>query len=125
MQILIRAYFQIHFWIWLKPNPKVCLPSYKIIPPAQMWTNKGISDSKNTWIASGVVEGACRHVVKDRLERTGMSWTPTGAQALLHLRAIATSQQWKSYDQYRVVQETERLYPYRSRLNALEWPLAA
>lgn len=76
-------------------------------------------------IASGVIEGACRHVVKDRLERTGMSWTPTGAQALLHLRAIATSQQWETYDQYRVVQETERLYPYRSYLNALEWPLAA
>ena len=26
-------------------------------------------------IASGVIEGACRHVVKDRIERTGMSWT--------------------------------------------------
>ena len=26
-------------------------------------------------IASGVIEGACRHLVKDRLERTGMNWT--------------------------------------------------
>lgn len=76
-------------------------------------------------IASGVIEGACRHVVKDRLERTGMSWTPTGAQALLHLRALATSQQWDAYQQYRVEQETDRLYPYRSQLKALEWPLAA
>ena len=76
-------------------------------------------------IASGVIEGACRHLVKDRLERTGMSWTPTGAQALLHLRAIATSQQWETYEPYRVAQETDRLYPYRSHLNALEWPLAA
>lgn len=76
-------------------------------------------------IASGVIEGACRHVVKDRLERTGMSWTPTGAQAMLHLRAIATSQCWDAYHQYRVEQETDRLYPYRSQLQALEWPLAA
>lgn len=76
-------------------------------------------------IASGVIEGACRHVVKDRLERTGMSWTPTGAQALLLLRAIATSQQWETYAQYRVEQETERLYPYRKTLTKLEWPLAA
>lgn len=76
-------------------------------------------------IASGVIEGACRHVVKDRLERTGMSWTPTGAQALLHLRAVATSQQWEAYVQYRVERETERLYPYRTQLNTLEWPLAA
>ncbi len=75
-------------------------------------------------IASGVIEGACRHVVKDRLERTGMSWTPTGAQALLHLRAIATSNQWEAYAQYRVERETERLYPYRAQLNALEWSLA-
>ena len=76
-------------------------------------------------IASGVIEGACRHVVKDRLERTGMSWTPTGAQALLHLRAIATSQQWETYESYRVAKETDRLYPYRSHLNTLEWPMAA
>ncbi len=76
-------------------------------------------------IASGVIEGACRHVVKDRLERTGMSWTPSGAQALLHLRAIATSKQWDAYHQYRVERETTRLYPYQSQLNALEWPLAA
>jgi hypothetical protein len=75
-------------------------------------------------IASGVIEGACRHLVKDRLERTGMSWTPTGAQALLHLRAIATSQQWETYTQYRVERETEHLYPYRTQLNALEWALA-
>ncbi len=54
-----------------------------------------------------------------------MSWTQTGAQALLHLRAIATSNQWDTYHQYRVETETERLYPYRSQLNALEWPLAA
>lgn len=75
-------------------------------------------------IASGVIEGACRHVVKDRLERTGMSWTPTGAQALLHLRAIATSQQWEAYDRYRVERESHRLYPYRAQLTALEWSLA-
>jgi hypothetical protein len=76
-------------------------------------------------IASGVIEGACRHVVKDRLERTGMSWTSSGAQALLHLRAIATSQQWETYTQYRIEVETERLYPYRAQLVALEWSLAA
>ena len=32
-------------------------------------------------IASGVIEGACRHVIKDRMERTGMSWTIPGARA--------------------------------------------
>src|SRR6266436_9250208 len=40
-------------------------------------------------IASGVIEGACRHFVKDRMERTGMSWVPRGAMAMLELRAQA------------------------------------
>jgi hypothetical protein len=39
-------------------------------------------------IGSGVVEGACRHLVKDRSERTGMRWCIDGAQAILDLRAI-------------------------------------
>ena len=76
-------------------------------------------------IASGVIEGACRHVVKDRLERTGMSWTRGGAQALLHLRAIATSDHWDAYQAYRVEHENQRLYPYRQRLPPLEFPIAA
>ena len=76
-------------------------------------------------IASGVIEGACRHVVKDRLERTGMSWTRPGAQAILHLRAIWTCDQWNEFEQYRINRENDRLYPYRESLNALEWPLAA
>jgi hypothetical protein len=37
-------------------------------------------------IASGVIEGACRHGVKDRMERAGMHWTIPGAQAMLQLR---------------------------------------
>jgi hypothetical protein len=76
-------------------------------------------------IASGVIEGACRHVVKDRLERTGMSWTRRGAQAMLHLRAIWTCDQWDQFDKYRIERETARLYPYRQLLGTLEWPLAA
>ena len=39
-------------------------------------------------IGSGVVEGACRHLVKDRMEQTGMRWRIEGAQAILNLRAI-------------------------------------
>jgi hypothetical protein len=39
-------------------------------------------------IASGVIEGACRHVVKDRMERSGMRWILDGTQAMLGLRCI-------------------------------------
>ena len=61
-------------------------------------------------IGSGVVEGACRHLVKDRLERTGMRWHPEGAQAMLNLRATYLNGEWDSYWAYHVAQEDERLY---------------
>ena len=43
-------------------------------------------------IASGVIEGACRHYIKDRLERAGMHWTKAGAQAMLVACAARVSQ---------------------------------
>jgi hypothetical protein len=64
-------------------------------------------------IASGAVEGACRHLVKDRLERAGMHWTIPGAQAMLDVRSIYVSGLWDEYQEYRIAHETERLYPYR------------
>jgi hypothetical protein len=61
-------------------------------------------------IGSGVAEGACRHLVKDRLERTGMRWRPEGAQAMLDLRATYLNEDWESFWTYHVEQEDERLY---------------
>jgi hypothetical protein len=61
-------------------------------------------------IGSGVAEGACRHLVKDRLERTGMRWHPDGAQAMLNLRATYLNGEWDSFWAYHVEQEDERLY---------------
>jgi len=65
-------------------------------------------------IASGAVEGACRHLVKDRMERAGMHWTVPGAQAMLDVRSIHVSGLWEQYQAYRIERETERLYPYRT-----------
>ena len=74
-------------------------------------------------IASGVIEGACRHVVKDRLERTGMRWTVEGAQAMLQLRCIAINQQWDSFTTFRVRRESERLYPHTTLYEVEDWPI--
>lgn len=65
-------------------------------------------------IASGVIEGACRHLIKDRMERAGMHWTVPGAQAMLDLRSVWISGQWEAFQQERIQRETERLYPYRN-----------
>ncbi len=76
-------------------------------------------------IASGVIEGACRNVVKDRLERTGMNWTIPGAQAMLELRCIHLTEQWDTFIEFRITRETQRLYPYRDTLKTLPWHAAA
>jgi hypothetical protein len=61
-------------------------------------------------IGSGVAEGACRHLVKDRMEQTGMRWTMEGAQAMLHVRALYLNDQWEEFLEHRVEQEQTRLY---------------
>lgn len=69
-------------------------------------------------IGSGVVEGACRHVVKDRMEQTGMHWCIPGAQSILHLRALYLNGDWESFQQYRIAQQCQRLYPYKDCMDA-------
>jgi hypothetical protein len=61
-------------------------------------------------IGSGVIEGACRHVVKDRMEQSGMRWTIEGAQAMLYTRSIYLNGDWKKFDQYRIQTEQNKLY---------------
>jgi hypothetical protein len=61
-------------------------------------------------IGSGVVEGACRHLVKDRMERTGMRWLPSGAQAMLDLRATYLNGEWDAFWEFHMLQEDQRLY---------------
>jgi len=64
-------------------------------------------------IASGVIEGACRHLIKDRMERAGMHWTLGGAQAMLDLRSVWIGGHWDDFQQQRIERETGRLYPHR------------
>jgi hypothetical protein len=61
-------------------------------------------------IGSGVAEGACRHLVKDRLERTGMRWSLAGAQAMLHLRALYINGDWPVFVEHRIQREQVALY---------------
>jgi hypothetical protein len=48
-------------------------------------------------IGTGVVEGACGHLVKDWMEQAGMRWTKDGAQAILAPRAVRLTDQWDAY----------------------------
>lgn len=61
-------------------------------------------------IGSGVVEGACGHLVKDRMERSAMRWTVAGAQALLELRAVRINEDWAAYQDFHRQCQHQRLY---------------
>jgi len=61
-------------------------------------------------IGSGVVEGACKNLVKDRMEQCGMRWTIAGAEAVLSMRSIQMNKMTESYWQYHLAQERKRLY---------------
>ena len=61
-------------------------------------------------IGTGVVEGACGHLVKDRMEQSGMRWTQEGAQAMLDLRAVRLNGHWDTYWQFHRAQQHHRLY---------------
>ncbi|MBY0232097.1 MAG: hypothetical protein K2W96_22700, partial [Gemmataceae bacterium] len=74
-------------------------------------------------IASGVIEGACRHYVKDRMERSGMRWTREGAQAMLDVRGEWLNGDRAAFQAFRIERETERLYPHRQVLEGVSWPM--
>ena len=65
-------------------------------------------------IASGAVEGACRHLVKDRMERAGMRWVIPGAEAMLQMRAIKLSGDFDEYWAFHIRQDQQRLYGNRA-----------
>ena len=61
-------------------------------------------------IGSGVIEGACRNLINDRLELTGMSWTLQGAESVMRLRAVHINKDWHAFWTYRRQSERRRLY---------------
>jgi hypothetical protein len=61
-------------------------------------------------IATGVIEGACRHLVKDRMELTGARWRLDDAEAILRLRALKVSGDLHGYIRFHFAQEQRRNY---------------
>jgi len=62
-------------------------------------------------IASGPVEGACRNLIKDRMERSGMRWTEEMAEAIVQLRAIYLSGDFDRYWSFHIARDQQRLHP--------------
>ena len=78
----------------------------------------------NGWpIATGVIEGACRHLVKDRMDITGARWSAKGAEAILKLRAVRSNGDFDDYWRYHLDRERQRVH--RSRYAGEVLPTAA
>jgi len=71
-------------------------------------------------IATGVIEGACRHLVKDRLEIGGARWGLDTAEAILTLRATVTNGDFDDYWRYHQQQEHRRTYPATTTKSELD-----
>ncbi len=68
----------------------------------------------NGWpIATGVIEGACRHLIKDRMDITGARWGLQGAEAILKLRALITNDDFNAYWDYHLAKERHRNHDLR------------
>jgi len=61
-------------------------------------------------IATGVIEGACRHLICDRLDITGARWSHTGAEAILKLRAIHSNGDFDNYWNHHLTREHQRTH---------------
>src|SRR5437660_1439387 len=64
-------------------------------------------------IATGVIEGACRYLVKDRMDITGARWGLDGAEAILKLRALTSNGDFDRYFTWHLTQEQQRLHTSR------------
>jgi hypothetical protein len=62
-------------------------------------------------IATGVIEGACRHLIADRLSIGGARWGLDGAEAILTLRAVISNGDFEEYWRFHLKREHQRLYP--------------
>jgi hypothetical protein len=76
-------------------------------------------------ISTGVIEGACRYLVKDRMDRTGARWSLTGADAVLRLRALRASGDFDDYWHFHLAREKDRNHASRYANAEIPNPLPA
>jgi hypothetical protein len=60
-----------------------------------------------------VIEGACRHLVKDRMDLTGARWSIDGAEAILKLRTLISNGDFDQYWTWHLAQEQQRVHNSR------------
>lgn len=67
-------------------------------------------------IGSGIIEGACRHIIVDRMEESGMRWVMDGAKAMLGLRCIYINGDWEQFMNFNIQQEQRAIHPATAKI---------
>jgi hypothetical protein len=91
-----------------KDKSKIVEKSASYIADRSIYTRYDDYLKKGYPIGTGVIEGACRYLVKDRMDITGARWGLTGAEAVLKIRSILKSQDFDEYWNYHIEQEYQR-----------------
>jgi len=89
-------------------HAKIIRATLSYLENKQPWMDYPAALAAGWPIATGVIEGACRHLVQDRMGITGARWGLDGAQAMLWLRALHASGDHSAYWDYRIEQERQR-----------------
>jgi hypothetical protein len=66
--------------------------------------------SKGWQIATGIIDGSVRYIVKDRMDVTGARWGLNGAEAVLKLRAVRANGDWEAYWAFHLAEEYKRVH---------------
>jgi len=81
----------------------------------QQYLGYGTALAKGWPIATGIIEGACRHIVKDRMDITGARWGLDGAEAVLKLRTLTANGDFDAYWRFHLRQEHKRIHHAKYR----------
>lgn len=107
----LRAMIKTHGLDVNAAKPVVRAAEYLVNNTRLMHYDRALSEGLP--IATGVIEGACRYLVQDRMGRTGAVWSAAGAEAVLRLRALRTSGDFDDYWQFHLAKEHERTHKSR------------
>jgi hypothetical protein len=81
----------------------------------QQYLDYATALAKGWPIATGIIEGACRYLVKDRMDITGARWGLEGAEAILKLRALIANGDFDAYWRFHLRREHERIHHAKYR----------
>jgi hypothetical protein len=98
-------------------HAKIIRTTLAYLAAKQTWMDYPRALAEGWPIATGVIEGACRHLVQDRMGITGARWGLPGAQAILWLRAIRANGDLPAYWEYHKAQEHHRNHLGRNHLS--------